>query len=82
MGYHKASIVKGVVGEISKIQEELDELRDAMDQEVKIMALVELSDMYGAMELFLEKHFPTTTMHDLRKLSDLTRKAFKDGSRV
>lgn len=82
MGYHKAKIQKGQIGEISKIQEELDELKDSMDQGAKIMALVELSDLYGAITLYLEKHHKGTTMEDLRIMSELTRKAFQDGDRI
>lgn len=82
MGYHKAVIKKGAFGEVSKIQEELDELKDSLEQGAKLMALIELSDMYGAMEGFLEKYFPSVTMEDVVKMSNLTRQAFKDGSRV
>lgn len=81
MGYHKAIIQKGIIGEISKIQEELEELKDAMDQKAKIMALVELSDLYGAIEAFLERNFITLTMDDIKTMSNLTRSAFKEGSR-
>lgn len=82
MGYHIAQIQKGTFGELSKIQEELDELKDAMDQKAGIMALVELSDLYGAMEGFLNKYFPGMSMTDVVKMAELTKKAFKDGSRV
>lgn len=54
IGYHLKSIPKGVVGKVSKIIEEIDELEDAMEQGVKIMALVELSDLYGAIDLYLK----------------------------
>ena len=47
-GYHLRKIAKGSPGEASKIKEELEEFLDAVDQGVKIMALVELSDLYGA----------------------------------
>jgi hypothetical protein len=81
MGYHKAIITKGTIGEISKIQEELDELKDAEDQGVVLMAQIELSDLYGSIEAYLEKHYPTITMDDLKKMSNLTRAAFKSGER-
>lgn len=81
MGYHIAQIVKGTFGEITKIQEELDELKDSMDQGAKFMALIELADMYGAMEGFLKNYFPGMTMNDVIKMSELTKKAFLDGSR-
>lgn len=82
MGYHKAVITKGKFGEISKIQEELDELKDSMDQEAKLMALIELADLYGAMEGFLQNYFPSITMADVVKMSSLTKQAFLDGART
>lgn len=81
MGYHLAEIVKGTIGEVSKIQEELDELKDALNQDADIMALVELSDLYGAIQAFLEHNYPDMSMHDLKIMSDLTRAAFKSGDR-
>lgn len=55
-GYHLKDIAKGVNGEISKIEEELFELHDANEQKSKIMALVELSDLIGAIELYVDKY--------------------------
>jgi len=81
MGYHKRPIKKGEVGEISKIEEEIDELKEAIEQYNSILALVELSDIYGAIECYLEKHFSDFTMEDLKSMSDATRRAFEDGSR-
>jgi hypothetical protein len=40
-GYHVTNIEKGKLGFISKIQEELDELRDAEKQGSKIMMMVD-----------------------------------------
>jgi hypothetical protein len=82
MAYHKRDIKKGVVGEVSKIREELEELIDAEEQRCKIMAQHELSDLYGAIEAYLEKYHPSITMNDLKIMSDITRSAFKDGTRV
>lgn len=82
MGYHKANIKKGVLGESSKIQEELDELVDAEAQGAKIMALCELSDIIGAIRAYLEKKHPDTTLDDLLCMSRLTESAFKDGHRT
>ena len=45
------------------------------------MALVELSDLIGAINLYLEKHFPNMTMADLEKMSAITRRAFESGHR-
>lgn len=82
-GYHLASsqIHKGELGETSKIQEELDELSDAIAQECRIMALLELSDLVGAIELFLEKHFSEFTIEDLLRMQRITKRAFQNGVR-
>jgi len=80
-GYHKAEITSGEIGEISKIQEELDELKDAVDQGVKILQLVEMSDLVGALQEYLAKHHPGTSMKDLFEMAKLTKKAFTDGTR-
>jgi hypothetical protein len=65
-GYHLTDFPKGEYGEFSKIDEELQEYRDSMRQGVKIMALVELSDLYGAIEAYLQNHHQMMTMADLR----------------
>lgn len=80
-GYHKSHISKGELGELSKIDEELHEAYDASSQGVKLMVLIELSDLYGAIESYLEKHHPDTTMNDLKRMSDATKRAFKSGER-
>lgn len=49
-GYHVNVIDKGVYGQFSKVAEEFQEVQDAWEQDCAIMALVELSDMLGAME--------------------------------
>jgi hypothetical protein len=79
--YHLNDIPKGKVGEISKIREEVLELVDANSQGNRIMSLIELSDLYGAIGLHLEKHFPTFTLNDLAKMNDATQRAFKSGNR-
>jgi hypothetical protein len=81
MGYHIKKIKKGQIGEASKILEEVHELIDSEQQDCKIMALVELSDIYGAVELYLKKHHPNISMNDLKKMSDITQRAFKTGAR-
>lgn len=80
-GYHIKKIEKGVNGEISKIEEELNELKDAQLQGVKIMELVELSDLIGAVELYLEKYHSNTTLNDLIEMKNVTRRAFENGRR-
>lgn len=82
VGYHKAPIKKGTLGFISKIQEEVDELQDASSQGAKLMILQELSDVYGAMEAYLRNKFPGFTMEDIKKMSDITKRAFESGERT
>jgi hypothetical protein len=74
-GYHLAKIEKGVLGEFSKVKEEYLECMDAYHQFCIIMALVEMSDLVGAMrwyygeEAFEEMareaidEFPNVTKH-------------------
>ncbi len=80
-GYHINKIQKGLIGEISKIEEELNELKDAKEQGSSIMELVELSDLIGAIELYLEKYHVGTNLNDLIKMKDITRRAFENGRR-
>jgi hypothetical protein len=79
MGYHIRTIDKGVLGQPSKIREELEELEDAIEQNVKIMALVELSDLYGAVKAMAATL--GTTMEELKAMQEVTARAFQDGSR-
>jgi hypothetical protein len=81
MGYHKRKITKGIYGELSKVQEELEECYDAQEQENRIMLAVEVSDLIGAIEGYIKKHFPTLTIDDFLKMSAATRRAFQDGER-
>ena len=80
-GYHNKSIKRGQFGEFSKIQEEFQELEDAIEQDAKIMALCEIADLYGAIEAFITKHY-NMTMDDVIKMNELTKQAFNDGTRV
>ena len=80
-GYHLFHIPKGDLGEVSKIVEEALELQDAFLQEVKIMQLIELSDLIGAIESFLDKHFPEVSLRDLKDMSKVTKRAFINGHR-
>jgi hypothetical protein len=81
MGYHTREIDKGEYGEVSKIREEWEEFLDAHQQGARVLELCELADMYGAMAGYVEKHFPGTTMFDVILMADMTRSAFKEGSR-
>jgi len=79
MGYHKQHIAKGNLGQTSKIQEELDELKDAEEQGIKILAICELADIYGALEARAQQY--GLTMMDLRLMACATAEAFQEGSR-
>jgi hypothetical protein len=81
-GYHKRVIPKGEVGELSKVYEELLEAYDAEEQGVGLMTLIELSDLVGAVSSFLDKHYPGTSLDDLIKMSDVTKRAFLSGRRA
>jgi hypothetical protein len=82
MGYHLNYIPRGFYGELSKIEEELAEIKDAVLQENEIMELNELSDLYGALEAYLEKRFDKRfSMVTLGKMSNATKRAFEDGTR-
>ena len=78
-GYHLKPITRGVLGELSKISEELEEAYDAEAQGVKIMLLVELSDMIGAIKAVAEKN--GSSLEDLIKMQQVTERAFKTGAR-
>jgi phosphoribosyl-ATP pyrophosphohydrolase len=81
-GYHITVIKKGVLGESSKILEEVEELIDAEKQESKLMALIELADVIGAVESYLEKKKYGMTIDDLIKMSHITKRAFVNGHRT
>lgn len=80
MGYHKKEILKGEVGEFSKIREEIEELFDAADQNNNILIICELTDLIGAIEAFTDRKF-NLKLEDLKSFSDLTKSAFQDGKR-
>lgn len=79
IGYHLYSIPKGKLGDISKIKEEIEEYEDALNQDCKIMAMVELSDIYGALESLAENY--KLSMQDLATFSNITKRAFINGVR-
>ena len=80
-GYHLRPIERGEIGEISKISEELEELKEAMEQNARIMALVELADLIGAIKLYLTAKFPGFTLADLEQMADIAARAFRNGRR-
>ena len=81
VGYHLAVIERGTFGEPSKILEEAAEFKDAIAQGCHLMALVELSDLIGAVEGFLASRHPSLTLDDLRSMSNITQRAFRNGRR-
>jgi hypothetical protein len=80
--YHLADIVKGELGELSKVREEIEEAIDAEQQNCDIMVLVELSDVIGAIDMYLQRKHPTITLESLRVMSAITQRAFKSGGRT
>lgn len=81
MAYHTKIIQKGKFGDSSKIKEEIEELIDAEEQGIKVMALVELSDLVGAIKGYLKNNYPDIKMEDLIKMADVTISSFEDGTR-
>lgn len=79
-GYHITHIEKGELGEFSKIEEEFLELKDAHLQNSKVMMLIEMADIIGAMSLYLEKQH-NMTIDDLIVFANITKRAFKTGER-
>jgi hypothetical protein len=81
MGYHERDIPQGILGDRSKVIEEMTELLDSVEQDNPVMALIEMADLIGALEMHLEKYHPSITLKDLITMKDRTRKAFESGSR-
>ena len=79
MGYHKRKIVKGVLGEFSKIQEEFEELTDSIEQNNNILIICELCDLVGAIELYAKKW--NISLADIIKMKESTNSAFNEGTR-
>jgi hypothetical protein len=78
-GYHKKIIQKGVLGEPSKIREEFEEFMDSIEQDNPVMALIELSDLIGAIEAYAEKN--NITLEHLINMKNATKRAFETGHR-
>lgn len=82
-GYHSVPIPRGEYGEISKIKEELLEAMDAERQGNVVMVLIELSDIIGAIDGYLEKRYKgAVTVKELVKMAEATQEAFKTGGRT
>lgn len=80
MGYHKNEIPRGKFGEFSKIKEEFLEAEDAFEQDNKLMLLLELSDLIGAIEGYCDKY--NLDLEDILKMKESTKSAFSDGTRI
>lgn len=80
MSYHINEIKKGVLGEYSKVQEELAEYEDACAQGIKVMAMCELADLIGAIEALADQQYGLS-LDDLIRMKDVTRRAFLSGRR-
>lgn len=80
-GYHVRKIERGILGDASKIREETEEFMDSVEQGCQIMALVELSDLLGAVDAYLAKHHPGISREDLSKMNEITQRAFRNGHR-
>ncbi len=81
-GYHVGLIHPGTFGKPSKIMEEANEFQDAINQGCHVMALVELSDLVGAIEGYLAKKHPSIKLDDLIVMSRITQRAFTNGHRI
>jgi hypothetical protein len=80
-GYHLSLIPKTKeLGGVEKIVEEYEEFIDAVKQKSDVMALVELSDLIGAIELYLNKNH-NKTIKDLLTFNDITKRVFNNGRR-
>lgn len=80
MSYHKLKIHKHDFGSPYKIQEEFLEYIDAIATGNKIMAIQELSDLYGCLENEISKY--GLGVEDLKIMSDVTKKVFTRGVRT
>ena len=73
--WHNKKIKKGVYGDFSKIEEEIEEAKDALDQKNHLMFLIELSDIIGAIEGVAEKN--NLTLEDLISFSNKVKESKK-----
>lgn len=74
--WHNRKIKKGEYGEVSKVEEELDEAKEALEQGNRLMFLIELSDIVGAVEGIIEKY--GLSLEDLIKFSDKVKESKKN----
>ncbi len=64
-GYHINEIPLGVVGDFSKVVEEFLEFEDSLEQSAAVMALIELSDLLGAIQEFFSKNKKQSIFNEL-----------------
>lgn len=81
VGYHVTLIPNGTFGEVSKIEEELAEFKDALAQKCSVMAILELADLIGAIEGWLDRYHPSIELGDLLSMTAITKRAFQSGHR-
>ena len=79
MSYHKLKIHKHAVGSPYKIQEEFLEYIDSLATGNLVMAVQELSDLYGCIETEIQKF--GMTVQELKVMSDLMKEVFDSGTR-
>jgi hypothetical protein len=82
MTYHLSELPQGKYGELSKVYEEIAELKDAEYQGATLMVLQELSDVIGAIEGYLVTHHPSIKLEDLIKMKEITKRVFRTGHRT
>lgn len=80
MSYHKLTIHKHDHRSPFKLQEEVLEYLDAVASNNKVMAMQELSDVYGSLESEISKY--GLTVEDLKIMSDTTKQVFEKGTRT
>lgn len=79
--YHQKDIPKAKFGTMQKIEEEFLELYDAHYQKNKILELVELADLYGAIKGYVNKNYKNISFKQIINFAKLTEKAFTSGKR-
>lgn len=79
--FHKRPIhPRGTYGNLSKLEEELDEVREALEQGQIFMAMIELSDLIGAIGGLAEKH--GYSLEDLIQFSEKVREIRKQENKI
>lgn len=79
LGYSNSPIKKEQNGTVGKLKEEFEEYIDAVKQGNILMALVELSDLLGAIDSYANRY--NMDLDKLIKMSKTTQRAFKEGKR-